>query len=329
MGGLLGARLLGAGADMTFVDLGARAAQLRRDGLTLVAPDGRTLTYRELRVVESAAGGTDGEPQDVVILAVKAYDLPAVAEQVAAWCGPETVILTLQNGIPWWYFHGMHGPHEGHRLKSVDPDGTIDRYVDPARVIACIPYPAAEVLPDGSVRHVEGTRLPVGELDGSATERVGRVAALLESAGFKSRILDDVRSETWLKAWGNLSFNPISALTGATLADICRYGPTRELAASMMAEAQQVAEALGARFRVGIEQRIKGAESVGAHKTSMLQDLEAGRRLETDALVGAVIEIAELVGVSVPSIRAVHAAVMLLERRVADTAMQPGPGNGQ
>jgi 2-dehydropantoate 2-reductase len=317
MGGLVAARLLDAGVDLTLVDRGHRAAQLRRDGLTLLTAGGETSTYRDLRVLDSDAGAAEASPQDLVILAVKTYDLPAVAPQVAAWCGPATVILTLQNGIPWWYFHGMGGPLAGHRLRSVDPDGTIGRHIDPTRVIACVPYPAADVMSDGTVRHIEGLRLPVGELDGSTTERVVQVAALLEAAGFRSRILDDVRSEVWLKAWGNLAFNPISVLTGATLEEICRFGPTRALAAAMMAEAQPVAEALGAKFRVGIERRIDGAASVGAHKTSMLQDLEAGRRLETDSLVGAVIEMADLVGMPVPSIRAIHAAVLLRERSAA------------
>jgi 2-dehydropantoate 2-reductase len=319
MGCLVGGRLIGAGAEVTLIDQAHRVAQLRADGLWLVTPEGEKREYQPFRVLEADSCAA-AEAQDLVVLAVKAYDLPAVAAQVPSWCGPDTVILTLQNGIPWWYFHGHHGPLSGTRLRALDPDGVIERRIDRSRVIACIPYPAAEVLPDGSVKHVEGIGLPVGELDGSSTERVTRVAAILEAAGFKSRVLDDVRSETWLKAWGNLSFNPISALTGATMEDICRFGPTRALAASMMAEAQQVAEAVGARFRVSIEKRIRGAEAVGAHKTSMLQDLEAGRRLETDALVGAVIEIAELVGVEVPSIRAVHAAVTLLERKTADLA---------
>jgi ketopantoate reductase/GNAT superfamily N-acetyltransferase len=318
MGGLVGARLVGAGAEVTLVDHADRVAQLRQRGLRLITAEGDETAYGAFRAVD-AASTTAAEPQDIIVLAVKAYDLPAVASQVSAWCGPDTVILTLQNGIPWWYFHGLAGPFSGHRLRSVDPDGILERHIDPARVIGCIPYPAAQVLPDGSVKHVEGDRMPVGELDGSTTARVSRVAAILESAGFRSRILDDVRSETWLKAWGNLSFNPISALTGATMEDICRFGPTRDLAAAMMAEAQRVAEALGATLRVSIEKRIRGAEAVGPHKTSMLQDLEAGRRLETDALVGAMLEIAELVGIDVPSIRAVHAAVALLERRLAPT----------
>lgn len=311
MGGLIGARLMDAGADVTLVDRGERLAQLEAGGLTLIGPDGDRREYPAVRAVEAGAAG--GE-YDVVVIAVKTYDLPAVARQLPALTGPETILLTLQNGIPWWYFHRHGGSLEGRSLESCDPDGSLARHVDADRVIACIPYPAAEVLPDGVVKHVEGFKLPVGELDGSVSPRVQQVSALLQMAGFNARILDDVRSETWLKAWGNLAFNPISALTGATLEDLCRFGPTRELAARMMSEAQQVAEALGATFRVSIDQRIAGAEAVGPHKTSMLQDLERGSRLETDALVGAVLELSDMQGIETPSIRAVYAAVRLLEQ---------------
>jgi len=311
MGGLIGAKLLDAGADVTLVDQGDRLAWLQAHGLTLIGPDGSRQEYQDVRAL--ALDGAAGE-FDVLFLAVKAYDLPRVAPRLPILTGPDTLVVTLQNGIPWWYFHRHGGSLEGRSLKSLDPEGSLARSVDAARVIACIPYPAAEVLPDGAVKHVEGFKLPVGELDGSLSPRVERLSALLEEAGFKSRILDDVRSETWLKAWGNLSFNPISALTGATLEDLCRFGPTRQLAARMMSEAQLVGEALGASFRVGIEKRIAGAEAVGPHKTSMLQDLELGRRLETEALIGAVLELAEVTGIDTPSIHAVYAAVRLLEQ---------------
>jgi 2-dehydropantoate 2-reductase len=311
MGGLIGAKLIAAGADVTLVEQGDRLVQLQTHGLVLIGPDGERWEHREVRAVEASAA--TGE-HDVVFLAVKAYDLPRVVPRLSSITGPDTTLVTLQNGIPWWYFHGHGGSLAGRSLKTLDPDGSLARHVDPGRVIACIPYPAAEVLDDGSVRHVEGYKLPVGELNGSVTPRVQRLSGLLQAAGFKSRILDDVRSETWLKAWGNLSFNPISALTGATLEDLCRFGPTRQLAARMMGEAQQVAETLGVTFRVGIDQRIAGAEAVGPHKTSMLQDLERGHRLETEALVGAVLELAEATGIATPAIQAVYATVRLLEQ---------------
>jgi 2-dehydropantoate 2-reductase len=311
MGGLIGAKLLDAGADVTLVDQGDRLTRLESHGLTLIGPDGTRREYRDVRALALDAAAAE---YDVLFLAVKAYDLPRVAPRIPSLTGPDTLVVPVQNGIPWWYFHRHGGSLEGRSLKSLDPEGSLARSVDTARVIACIPYPAAEVLPDGVVKHVEGFKLPVGELDGTRSPRVERLSALLEAAGFKSRVLDDVRSETWLKAWGNLSFNPISALTGATLEDLCRFGPTRQLAARMMSEAQQVGEALGASFRVGIEKRIAGAEAVGPHKTSMLQDLELGRRLETEALIGAVLELAEVTGIDTPSIHAVYAAVRLLEQ---------------
>jgi 2-dehydropantoate 2-reductase len=320
MGGLIGARLIAAGADVTLVDQGSRLVQLQTHGLVLIGPDGERLEHRRIRAVE--AGAAAGE-HDVVFLAVKAYDLPHVVPLLPRITGPDTTLVTLQNGIPWWYFHEHGGSLAGRSLKTLDPDGSLARHVDAGRVIACIPYPAAEVLDDGSVRHVEGFKLPVGELDGSVTRRVKRLSRLLQDAGFKSRILDDVRSETWLKAWGNLSFNPISALTGATLEDLCRFGPARQLAARMMGEAQQVAEALGVTFRVGIDQRIAGAEAVGPHKTSMLQDLERGHRLETEALVGAVLELADATGIDTPAIQAVYATVRLLERTRGQREQHP------
>lgn len=314
MGSVVGAALLDCDVDVTLVDRGARLAHLRRNGLSITAPDGSHRTHRGFRNREAS---NPGGPYDVVFLAVKAYDLTEAASTLAPALGSDTIVVTLQNGIPWWYFQRHSGPLAGHRLRTVDPNGSLEKAIDPARIIGCIPYPAAELLPGGTVRHVEGNRLPIGELDGSITLRLRRLASLLESAGFRARLLEDVRSETWLKAWGNLTFNPISALTGATLEEICRFGPTRQLAIDMMRESQAIGEALGASFRVSIERRIDGAESVGAHKTSMAQDLEAGRPLETEALIGAVIELAEDLDIQTPSIRAVYAAVKLLERRRA------------
>lgn len=323
MGSLLAAGLLSAGARVTLVEKGERLTHLRRHGLTLVARDGATRAYRgfEVRGAEESAG-----EQDVVFLAVKTYDLREAASSLTTALAPHTVIVPLQNGIPWWYFQRHEGRLGGYQLKSLDPDGLLARTVDPGRIIACIPYPAATISADGAVRHVEGNRLPVGELDGSISSRLRQLAQLLESAGFRARMLDDVRSETWLKAWGNLSFNPLSALTGATLEEICRFEPTRQLAMDMMREAQAVGEALGAHFRVSIERRLAGAEAVGAHRTSMAQDMDAGRPLETEALVGAVIELGEVLGIPTPSIRSIYAAVKLLEHRSRSTQAMGAPG---
>lgn len=323
MGSVLAAGLLNAGARVTLVERGERLEHLRRHGLTLMAPDGATRTYRCLAVrgPEEPVG-----EQDVVFLAVKTYDLREATSTLTTALAPHTVIVPLQNGIPWWYFQRHVGRLGGYRLKSLDPDGLLARTIDPGRIIACIPYPAATLDAGGTVRHVEGNRLPVGELDGSISPRLRQLAQLLESAGFRARVLDDVRSETWLKAWGNLSFNPLSALTGATLEELCQFGPTRRLASEMMREAQAVGEALGAHFRVSIERRIAGAEAVGAHRTSMAQDVEAGRPLETEALVGAVLELGEVLGIPTPSIRSIYAAVKLLEQCSRSTQTSGGPG---
>jgi 2-dehydropantoate 2-reductase len=228
--------------------------------------------------------------------------------------GPGTMIVTVQNGIPWWYFHKHGGPHDGERLKSLDPSGVLTKKIDGDRIIGCVVYPAAAVPEPGVIRHVEGDRFPIGELDGSASERVQRLYDTLLNAGFRSRILDDIRSEIWLKAWGNLSFNPISALTHATLVEICQFPDTRNLAAAMMRESQAIAEKLGITFRHTIEKRIEGAESVGAHKTSMLQDVELGRSLEIEALMGAVLELGRMTEIPAPSISAVYACVKLLNK---------------
>ncbi|MCZ6744718.1 MAG: 2-dehydropantoate 2-reductase, partial [Alphaproteobacteria bacterium] len=203
-------------------------------------------------------------------LATKAHYLESVARDVPALLGPDTPIVTVQNGIPWWYFHRHGGAFDGRRLESLDPTGVLGKYIDGDRIIGCVVYPAAAVTEPGVIHHVEGDRFPIGELDGSETDRAKRLLDALVNAGFRSRIIDDIRAEIWLKAWGNLSFNPISALTHATLVEICQFRDTRKLAAEMMAEAQVIANKLGIQFRHTIEKRIAGAESVGAHKTSML-----------------------------------------------------------
>ena len=249
-----------------------------------------------------------------MILALKAQHLESVAPQVKELLGPETMIVTVQNGIPWWYFHKHGGEYEGRQLETLDPTGALGDYIDAERIVGCVVYPAAEVIEPGVIMHVEGDRFPIGELDGSESARVTKLYDVLINAGFRARILDDIRAEIWLKAWGNLSFNPISALTHATLVDICQFPDTRRLAEAMMAEAQKIAEKLGITFRHTIEKRIAGAEQVGAHKTSMLQDVEHGRSLEVEALVGAVLELGQITGTPAPSIAAVYACVKLLNK---------------
>ncbi len=309
IGGLVGARLALAGESVTFLVRGANLQAIRSDGIALIEADGQR---RVARNVIATADYREAGPHDIVVLAVKAHQVESVADDLPQLLGPDSVVVTMQNGIPFWYFHGLGGEFDGLHLASVDPGGQVASRIPAARVLGCVVYPASELVAPGVVQHVEGDRLPLGELDGSSSERAAKTAACLELAGFRSPVLADIRSEIWLKLWGNLSFNPISALSRATLLDICRYAPTRALAAAMMREAEIVAGKLGIAFRVPLEKRIAGAEKVGAHKTSMLKDVEAGRPTEVDALLGPVIELGRLTATPTPQLDAVHALVKLL-----------------
>ena len=311
VGGYVGIRLALAGEDVTFIARGANLKALHTQGLRLQLADGTEEAAPHVRATDDyAAAG----PQDVVILAMKAHQVAAVAADVPRLFGPQTVVIPMQNGIPYWYFHEHGGALAGTRVHSVDPTGEIGAKIPAERVIGCVVYPATELLTYGVIKHVEGNRFPVGEPNGTTSERVQRIAACFTRAGLKAPILEDVRAEIWLKLWGNMTFNPISALSRATLAGICQYPPTRALAAAMMSEAQSVAHKLSITFRVSLEKRIAGAEKVGHHKTSMLQDLEAGRALEIDALLGAVVELARLTATPTPHLDAVYALVKLLEK---------------
>jgi 2-dehydropantoate 2-reductase len=313
IGGYLGARLALAGEHVTLIARGAHLHAIQERGLTLQSTDGTIETaHPALATSDMAAVG----PQDVVVVAVKAHSLAAIAPDMRALYGPETMVVPAQNGIPWWYFEKHGGPYDGYRVESVDPDGVIAANIETARVIGCVVYVASELNGPGIVRHVESNRFTLGELDGAKTERIQRLAQALNNAGLKAPIRPRIRSEIWLKLWGNLAFNPISALTRATLVDICQYAPTRALARAMMIEAQAIGEKLGIEFGISVEQRIAGAEQVGAHKTSMLQDIETGRATEIDALVGAVSELGRLTATPTPHIDAIYAAVKLLERTV-------------
>jgi 2-dehydropantoate 2-reductase len=312
IGGLLAAKLAGAGEDVSVVARGAHLAAIASSGLTLIEEGARTVAK-----VEASDRIADFGEQDLIILGMKAHQVAAVVGDLPAIMGPRTAVLTAQNGIPWWYFFKHGGPHEGARLESVDPGGVIADHLPVDRVLASVVYPAAEIERPGVIRHIEGNRFSLAEIDGSKSERILRVSEAFTRAGFKAPVVDDVRAEIWTKLWGNLSFNPISALTHATLVDICEFAPTRALAANMMREAQAVGEALGVRFRISLEKRIAGAEAVGAHKTSMLQDIEAGRAIEADALLGSVIELGVLVGVATPRLDAIYAAVKLLGETLA------------
>jgi 2-dehydropantoate 2-reductase len=315
IGGLVGARLALAGEDVTFMVRGANLEAIRRDGMKLVMNDGSVQVARTVVATSDyAAAGV----QDIVVLAMKAHQVEAVLPQLHHLIGPQTVVIPMQNGIPFWYFHGRGGDLAGSVVRSVDPNGALLAGIPAAQVLGCVVYPASELSAPGVVQHIEGDRFPIGELDGSISERATRVSACFARAGFKAPVLDDIRAEIWLKLWGNLTFNPISALSHATLVDICRHPLTRDLAANMMTEARTIAGKLGITFRVSLDKRIAGAEKVGKHKTSMLQDVEAGRAPEIDALVGSVVELGRLTATPTPHIDAVFALVKLLAQTMDD-----------
>lgn len=309
IGGYLAVRLARAGNQVSVIARGAHLAAIRTRGLTLVSAEGEHETVTGLTATDTLS---DLGPQDIVILTVKAHQLEPIVDELPNLFHDKTIVVPMQNGIPYWYFQRHGGPCEGYSVASVDPDGRIARTLDPQRVIGCVVYPATTVAQPGVIQHIEGNRFPIGELDGRETERAVWLSGVFTDAGLKSPILDNIRSEIWLKLWGNLSFNPISALTHATLAGICQFPLGRELAATMMTEAQAVANRLGITFRVPLEKRIAGAEKVGHHKTSMLQDVEAGRAIEIDALLGSVIELGKVSCTPTPTLDAIYACVKLL-----------------
>ena len=309
IGGLVGVDLALAGEDVTLIDVGPQLEAIRRDGLTVLSADGDR-HVDDLRATDSCR---EAGEQDLVVLALKAHVIREVAEEMPALYGPDTVVLTMQNGLPWWYFQRHGGELDGWRLESLDPDGRLAAHIEPERILGCVSYPASAIERPGVIRHLYGDRFPVGELDGAETERAREIAGVLEAAGYKSYILEDIRAEIWLKAVGVLAFNAISALTHATMAEICRYPPSRELAMRLMREAEAVAEGLGVAMRVPLERRLAGAERVGEHKTSTLQDVEGGRSLEVEALIGSVVEVGARLGVPTPATEAIYASVKLLD----------------
>ena len=315
IGGYAGIRLALAGEDVTFIARGANLEALRSRGIKLINADGTEEVAPRVRATDNYA---EAGAQDIVVLGMKAHQVEAVTGEVPKLFGPKTVVIPMQNGIPYWYFHGHKGPFAGTRVMSVDPTGAIYDNIPCERVIGCVVYPAAELIAPGVVKHVEGNRFPLGEPDGTTSERVTEIARCFVNAGMQAPILSDIRSEIWLKLWGNLTFNPISALSRATLAGICQYPPSRAIAAAMMSEAESVAKELGVKFRVSLDRRIAGAEKVGHHKTSMLQDVEAARTLEVDALLGSVVELARRTQIPTPHIDTVYALTKLLAKTLEE-----------
>ena len=314
MGGMLGVKLHNIGEEVTLVARGPHLAAIKaQNGIKLIMNDGTE------EFAEGVAATDDIRSighQDLVILAVKAHQIAPIVEDVNTLLADDSVLLTIQNGILWWYFQLHGGQFDGHVLQTIDPEGKLAKTLDPKKIIGSISYPAAEISAPGEITHIEGLRMPIGEIDGVEKERTRQLADLLTRSGFKSPILDSIRAETWLKVLGNLSFNPVSALTHATLEDICKYEPSRELIDRMMSECREVAHRLDVEIRLSNERRIAGAERVGKHKTSMLQDIEVGKALELEGLIGAVIEMANMTDTQVPFIEAVYALIRLLDHTV-------------
>ncbi|MGF1562042.1 MAG: 2-dehydropantoate 2-reductase [Geminicoccaceae bacterium] len=310
IGGYMGAKLAEAGADVSLVARGPHLAAMQANGLTLIEDGGEARTFKVTASDDPVALGT----QDYVIVTLKAHSVPPVVATMQPLIGPETTIVSGVNGVPWWYFHKLGGPLEGTRLASVDPGNAQWDGFGPDRVLGCVVYPAAEVIEPGVVKHIEGNRFSLGEPDGAKSERALKLSEALGRAGLKAPVRPRLRDEIWVKLWGNLSFNPISALTHATLDVLCTDPGTRAVARSMMLEAQAIAESLDVKFPIDVDRRIDGGAAVGAHRTSMLQDLDSGRPMEIDALLGSVQELGRITERPTPTIDTVLALVTLRAR---------------
>ena len=316
IGGYFGARLARCGHDVTLIARGPHLEAMRKNGLRLISADD-DFTVHPLCTDEPAEAG----PQDYVIVTLKAHSVPAVAERMKPLLGPDTAVVPAVNGVPWWYFHKLEGPWEGTRVETVDPGGAQWTHIGPERVIGCVVYPAAEVVEPGVVRHIALDRVPLGELDGTRSERAQALSRALIEAGVKAPVRPRIRDDVWIKLWGNCAFNPVSVLTGGTLGEIAHDPATRAVARAMMIEARAIGEKLGARFPIDVERRIDGAAEVGDHKTSTLQDFERGRPMEIDALVAAVAELGRLVDIPTPTIDMIYA---LVRQRARTAGCYPG-----
>ena len=306
IGGYLGAELARTDCDVTLIARGPHLEAMRANGLTLLIGEEK----RQVNINCTDDPASIG-PQDYVIITLKAHSVAPIVDQITPLLGTNTAVVTAQNGILWWYFYGLPGPWENYHPESVDPDGKIWRAIGPERAIGCVVYPSCEIVEPGVVRHISGNRFMLGEPDGSKTDRVVELAKVLTEAGLKAPVRTKIRDDIWLKLWGNATFNPVSALTHATLEQMATDVDVHALISEMMRECEQVANKLGVKFPVDIEKRIEGARKVGAHKTSMLQDLENGRPLEIDALVAIVAELGRLVSEPTPMIDAILALLRL------------------
>jgi 2-dehydropantoate 2-reductase len=310
IGAYVGAALTRADVDVHLIARGAHLAAMQANGVQVLSDRGDFVAHPH-----ATDDPTEVGPVDVVFLGLKAYSYAGCGALLSPLMGPSTAVVAAQNGIPWWYFHGLSGPYRDYRIEAVDPDGAVSKVIPPERAIGCVVYCSTELERPGVVRHMEGTRFSIGEPDGSISRRCADLSAAMVAGGLKCPVEPDLRRDIWLKLMGNISFNPISALTGATMAEIARDPHTRRLVVSMMEETLAISRALDCEPEISLERRLAGAERVGEHKTSMLLDLEAGKPLEVDAIMRAPIEIAALLGVPVPSLQAVHDVLGLRDRR--------------
>ena len=312
IGAYVGAALCRAGVEVHLVARGPHLAALRANGVHVVSPRGDFVAHPHATDDPSQIG-----PVDHVVLGVKAHAYATAGPMVAPLLHERTTLIAAQNGIPWWYFHELAGPYEGTRLESVDPGGAVTAALPLERAIGCVVYAATELSAPGVVQHLEGTRFSIGEPAGGVSARCTEFADAMVEGGLKCPVEPDIRNDIWIKLMGNIAFNPLSALTRATMAGICRHPGTRALVATMMEETLDVATRVGARPEISVERRLAGAERTGEHKTSTLQDLERGRPMELDVLLSAVVEIADLTGADVPTLRSITALADLLNQEVA------------
>lgn len=309
IGAFLGAKLALSGVDVYLIARGPHLREMQANGVRIRSPEG------DFEAHPTATGDYESiGPVDYVFLTVKAYSLTAIAPNLAPLLGPETAVVSAQNGIPWWYFQSHGGPFDGQSIESVDPGGVIAKAIDPSRIIGCVVYPSTVIVEPGVIEHIEGNRFSIGELDGTSSDRCKRLAAALIGSGLRAPVRSHIRHDMWVKLLGNVVFNPMSALTGATLVEMVTHPETNALVRAVMEEADAVAEGLGVRLPLTIDQRMEGAKKVGAHKTSMLQDLEAGRPMELESVVGVVIELGEKLGLPMPHTKTLYTCARLLDQ---------------
>lgn len=309
IGAFLGAKLALSGVDVYLIARGPHLKEMQANGVRVRSPEGDFEAHPTATDDYQSIG-----PVDYVFLTVKAHSLTAIAPDISPLLGPETAVVSAQNGIPWWYFQSHCGPYEGMSMESVDPGGVIANAIDPSRVIGCVVYPSTVIVQPGVIEHIEGNRFSIGELDGSSSDRCKRLASALIGAGLRAPVRGHIRHDMWVKLLGNVVFNPMSALTGATLEEMVTHLETSEIVRAVMGEADAVAEALGVRLPLTIDQRMEGAKKVGAHKTSMLQDLEAGRPMELESVIGVVIELGEKLGLAMPHTKTLYSCARLLDQ---------------